>query len=85
MLRRRTQEMPEPKLKQLLVELCLLPFGYSYRELPADNPLAEAAQRYGVKPSKEARQKAVAAPSSAPKTRLSKPRDAKAKAKGAGA
>jgi hypothetical protein len=59
-LRRRTQEMTEPKLKQMLVELCLLPFGYSYRELPADNPLLAAAQRYGVKPRKEPTRKAAA-------------------------
>ena len=53
-LLRRTKEMPEPKLQQMLVELCLLPFGYSYRELPAENPLTAAAQRYGAKLSKDA-------------------------------
>jgi ParB family transcriptional regulator, chromosome partitioning protein len=84
-LTRRTKEMPEPKLKQMLVELCLLPFGYSYRELPADNPLVAAAQRYGVKLGKEATQKAAATRTTTGKPHQMKRVRAKAGVKGAGA
>ena len=95
LLRQRTQTMPEPKLKQMLIELCLLPFGYSYRELPEGNPLRVAAERYGVKRPPEAAVKGskprcqkVFPKVSAPPSKVAKPRRKKTsgeKAPGAGA
>ncbi len=82
LLTNRVKTLSEPKLKEMLIELCLLPFGYSYRELPDGNPLVAAAQRYGVKPLKETRQKAAAPPTVA-KTQQGKRHNAKTKGAGA--
>ena len=40
--------MTEQQLVRALIQLALLPFGHSYKELPSDNPLVLAAKRYGA-------------------------------------
>jgi hypothetical protein len=59
-LRARTQNATESELIRMLIEFALLPSGYSYEELNPTDPLAKAAERYGVglrarKPSKQKR------------------------------
>ena len=61
----KVKALPEAKLVQMLIELALLPFGYSLQELPADNPLPLAAKRYGVSLQKG---KAVERPTKASST-----------------
>jgi hypothetical protein len=45
--------MTEQQLVRTLIELALLPFGHSYKELLVDNPLVLAAKRYGASVPKE--------------------------------
>ena len=47
-LRARAQKATESELIRMLIELALLPSGYSYEELSPIDPLAQAAERYAV-------------------------------------
>ncbi|HEX3684950.1 MAG TPA: ParB/RepB/Spo0J family partition protein [Bryobacteraceae bacterium] len=48
LLRNRVRTMTEQQLVRTLIEVALLPFGHSYKELATDNPLVLAAKRYGA-------------------------------------
>jgi len=48
LLRKKVRGMTEQQLVRTLIELALLPFGHSYKELATDNPLVLAAKRYGA-------------------------------------
>jgi hypothetical protein len=53
LLRKKVRGMTEQQLVRTLIELALLPFGHSYKELSADNPLVLAAKRYGASVPKD--------------------------------
>jgi hypothetical protein len=76
LLRKKTRGMTEQQLVRTLIELALLPFGHSYKELSADNPLVLAAKRYGASVPKEKRAaQKKCAPS--PKAKQTMPRPSK--------
>ena len=45
-LRKKAQEATEPQLIRMVMELALLPSGYSEEPLEPTDPLASAARRY---------------------------------------
>lgn len=76
LLRKKVKGMTEQQLVRTLIELALLPFGHSYKELSADNPLVLDAKRYGASVPKEkpaAQKKCV----SSPKAEQTMPRPSK--------
>jgi hypothetical protein len=66
LLRKEATSMTEQQLVRTLIELALLPFGHSYKELSADSPLVLAAKRYGASVLK---QKAAAQKKCAPSSK----------------
>jgi ParB family chromosome partitioning protein len=70
LLRQKARSMTEQQLVRALIQLALLPFGHSYKELPADNPLVLAAKRYGatIPKAKTAAQKKCGSSSKATQT-----------------
>lgn len=73
LLRKKVRGMTEQQLVRTLIELALLPFGHSYKELATDNPLVLAAKRYGASVPKD-RTAAQKKCGSSPKAKQSTPR-----------
>ena len=79
-LRKKAREANETQLVRMLIELALLPSGYSEEVLEPLDPLASTARRYGV--SFAAKQKAKTAKWSAKAQRAQTQSKPKAKSKG---
>jgi hypothetical protein len=71
----KAQAASEPELIRMLVEIALLPSGYSHAELNSEDPLSDAARRYGVDSKKPK-------PGASPNDRKKNPKVNKAGAKG---
>ena len=80
-LRKKAQEATEAQLVRMLMELALLPSGYSDEALEPLDPLASAARRYGVSltPKKKAKPKAAKCVSKAKRPRSHSKRKANPK------